>query len=113
MSCTIYLSHIPLLNNITNELPLGTGDVLYPSVCRVVQPPLPEVRLDATPIPSQCADDNEIGMKFVLEFQGTPPFNLGYSIHKQEGRRKVEVQQRFQKIDQSRYVFSYLPTTSG
>ncbi|KAM3578510.1 hypothetical protein VKS41_004564 [Umbelopsis sp. WA50703] len=89
------------------------GDVLYPSVCRVVQPPLPEVRLDATPIPSQCADDNEIGMKFVLEFQGTPPFNLGHIIHKQEGRKKVEVQKRFQKIDQSRYVFSYLPTTSG
>jgi nucleoporin POM152 len=92
---------------------LIAGDVLYPSVCRVVQPPLPEVRLDATPIPSQCADDNEIGMKFVLEFQGTPPFNLGHIIHKQEGRKKVEVQKRFQKIDQSRYVFSYLPTTSG
>ncbi|CAO3696453.1 unnamed protein product [Umbelopsis ramanniana] len=89
------------------------GDVMYPSVCRVVQPPMPEVHLSATPIPSQCTDENEIGMKFVLEFQGTPPFHLGYTVSKQEGRKKTVVSSKFEKIDQSRYVFEYRPSTSG
>jgi nucleoporin POM152 len=86
---------------------------MYPSVCRVVQPPLPEVQLSATPIPSQCTDDNEVGMKFVMEFQGTPPFNLGYSIFRQDGRRKTLVSSKFEKIDQSRHVFDYTPTDHG
>lgn len=90
-----------------------SGDVMYPSVCRVVQPPLPEVQLSATPIPSQCTDENEIGMKFVLEFQGTPPFYLGYTVSKQEGRKTNVVTTRLDKIDQSRYVFENLPRTSG
>jgi nucleoporin POM152 len=86
---------------------------MFPSVCRVVQPPLPEVHLSATPIPSQCTDENEIGMKFVLEFQGTAPFYLGYTVSKQEGRKKAVVTSKFEKIDQSRYVFEYQPSTSG
>lgn len=46
------------------------GDILFPSTCQVIQPPLPAVNVQATPIPSECAGDSEIGMKFAVEFQG-------------------------------------------
>lgn len=46
------------------------GDILFPSTCQVIQPPLPAVGLSATPIPSECAGDTEIGMRFAADFQG-------------------------------------------
>lgn len=46
------------------------GDIQYPSMCQVIQPPIPSVDVQTTPIPSECAGDNEIGMKFVVELHG-------------------------------------------
>ncbi|KAI8344547.1 hypothetical protein BC941DRAFT_387222 [Chlamydoabsidia padenii] len=88
------------------------GDVLFPSTCQVVQPPLPSVKLQSTPIPSECSGDNEIGMRFVAEFQGSPPYTLKYSVVKQVGRRKQAVDHQI-STDRSRHIFSYLPTSSG
>lgn len=89
------------------------GDILYPSTCHVVQPPLPAVQVQAFSIPSECAADSEIGMKFIAEFQGTQPFALEYRVIKQNGRKRAVVDKRREKVDRSRHMFSYLPSTSG
>ncbi|CAO3642232.1 unnamed protein product [Cunninghamella echinulata] len=89
------------------------GNVLYPSSCLVTQPPYPSVKLDTTPIPSECASGSEVGMKFVAIFQGAPPYRLKYSVIKHNGRRKEPVDQLEISTDQSRHIFSYLPKSSG
>ncbi|KAG0181849.1 hypothetical protein DFQ28_005079 [Apophysomyces sp. BC1034] len=89
------------------------GDVLYPSACQVIQPPIPSVDVQTTPIPSECAGDNEIGMKFVVELHGTPPFNLQYTVVKQNGKTKSIVERKRERIDRSRHIFTYLPSSSG
>ncbi|ORZ08960.1 hypothetical protein BCR42DRAFT_382174 [Absidia repens] len=88
------------------------GDVLFPSTCQVVQPPLPSVKLQSIPIPSECSNGSEIGMRFIAEFQGNPPYTLKYSVVKQNGRRKQAVERQI-STDSSRHIFTYLPTSSG
>ncbi|GAA5817575.1 hypothetical protein MFLAVUS_011123 [Mucor flavus] len=90
-----------------------TGHVMFPSSCQVVQPELPTVKLSATPIPSECAGDSEIGMKFVAEFVGAPPYVLDYIVTKQNGRSKTVVERKREYADRSRHIFSYLPSSSG
>ncbi|KAI8337024.1 hypothetical protein BC941DRAFT_513687 [Chlamydoabsidia padenii] len=88
------------------------GEVLYPSTCQVVQPPLPSVQLQSTPIPSECSSGSEIGMRFVAEFQGSPPYTLKYSVIKQTGRHNQAVERQI-STDRSRHIFNYLPSSSG
>lgn len=90
-----------------------SGEVLFPSSCQVVQPELPSVKLHATPIASECAGDSEIGMKFVAEFAGAPPYALNYVITKHTGRTKKVVETKREFIDRSRHIFSYLPASAG
>ncbi|KAI9311595.1 hypothetical protein BX666DRAFT_1996701 [Dichotomocladium elegans] len=89
------------------------GNVLFPSTCQVKQPPLPSVEVQATPIPSECAGDSEIGMKFAVELVGTPPYTLEYRIMKQSGKSKVMIDKKRERIDRSRHLFTYLPSSSG
>ncbi|KAI7906649.1 uncharacterized protein BX663DRAFT_483356 [Cokeromyces recurvatus] len=89
------------------------GQVMFPSSCHVVQPQLPSVKIQATPIASECAGDNEVGMKFVAEFVGAPPYVLEYEITKQSGRSKKLIERKRETIDRSRHIFSYLPSSSG
>jgi nucleoporin POM152 len=89
------------------------GQVMFPSTCQVVQPLVPTVKLQATPIASECAGDNEVGMKFVAEFAGAAPYVLEYVITKQTGRSKTVVERKKEIIDRSRHIFSYLPSSSG
>ncbi|ORY99344.1 hypothetical protein BCR43DRAFT_489127 [Syncephalastrum racemosum] len=89
------------------------GDVYLPASCQVIQPPLPAVQVQATPIPSECAGDSEIGMKFAVELSGSPPFALEYVVTKQNGRKKTVVERKKEKIDRSRFMFQYLPSSSG
>lgn len=89
------------------------GHVMFPSTCQVVQPELPSVKLHATPIASECAGDSEVGMKFVAEFLGAPPYVLEYVVTKQNGRSKTVVERKREYIDRSRHIFSYLPSSSG
>lgn len=49
------------------------GDIMYPSRCEVVQPPLPSFDITTTPIRSQCVKENEIGMNVVVELHGNRP----------------------------------------
>lgn len=89
------------------------GQVMFPSTCQVVQPEVPTVKVQATPIASECAGDNEVGMKFVAEFAGAAPYVLEYVITKQTGRSKTVVESKRETIDRSRHIFSYLPSSSG
>ncbi|CAO3661533.1 unnamed protein product [Rhizopus microsporus] len=90
------------------------GHVKLPSVCQVVQPPHPSVKLTSTPIASECAGDSEVGMKFVAELSGTPPYHLEYTVSKLSGHHKrVLVDRKVEKVDRSRHIFSYLPESSG
>ncbi|OBZ91822.1 hypothetical protein A0J61_00138 [Choanephora cucurbitarum] len=89
------------------------GQVMFPSSCQVVQPPLPAIKLQSYPIPSECAGDNEVGMKFIAEFTGAPPYVLDYVITKQNGRSKSVVERKRETVDRSRHIFSYLPSSSG
>ncbi|KAG0797154.1 hypothetical protein G6F22_004612 [Rhizopus arrhizus] len=90
------------------------GQVMLPSVCQVVQPPHPSVKVTSTPIASECAGDSEVGMKFVAELTGTPPYTLVYSIFKVDKHsKKRRVDRRVEKVDRSRHIFSYLPESSG
>jgi nucleoporin POM152 len=89
------------------------GQVMFPSSCQVAQPEMPYVKVTATPIPSECAGDNEVGMKFVAEFVGAPPYVLEYVVTKYTGRSKTIVEKKREFIDRSRHIFSYLPTSSG
>ncbi|KAL0090267.1 hypothetical protein J3Q64DRAFT_1656608 [Phycomyces blakesleeanus] len=89
------------------------GNILTPSTCRVVQPPLPSIEIRETPIPSECSGTDFIGMKFFTELKGTPPFNLKYNVYKKTGRSKTIVGSWNETIDRSRYIISYMPTTSG
>ncbi|KAG1090210.1 hypothetical protein G6F42_019759 [Rhizopus arrhizus] len=89
------------------------GEVKFPSSCLVAQPQPPTAKLHHTAIPSECAGDNEIGMKFVAELVGTPPYTLEYPITKHNGRAKQVVDRKREVIDRSRHIFSYLPSSSG
>ncbi|KAI7879844.1 uncharacterized protein EV154DRAFT_450858 [Mucor mucedo] len=89
------------------------GKVLFPAACQVVQPELPSVKVNATAIPSTCAGDTEVGMKFIAEFVGTPPYVIEYLITKKEGRHKSIVERKRETIDRSRHIFSYMPNASG
>jgi nucleoporin POM152 len=89
------------------------GNIIHPSSCHVIQPPHPSVKVSAVPIPSQCHSESEIGIKFTAEFEGAVPYMLEYVVYKQQGRSKVEVDRRKEKVDRSRHVFSYLPRSSG
>ncbi|KAI8146224.1 hypothetical protein BJV82DRAFT_600953 [Fennellomyces sp. T-0311] len=89
------------------------GDILFPSTCQVIQPPLPAVHVEATAIPSECAGDSEIGMRFVVNFEGTPPYTLEYRVIKQDGKKRSVVDTKRERIDRSRHVFTYLPNSSG
>jgi nucleoporin POM152 len=89
------------------------GQVMFPSTCQVVQPQLPSLKIQSTPIPSECAGDNEIGMKFIAEFVGAPPYVLEYTVTKLNGRAKNIVERKREVIDRSRHIFSYLPSSSG
>ncbi|KAI8880506.1 hypothetical protein K501DRAFT_191122 [Backusella circina FSU 941] len=89
------------------------GDVFHPSSCQVVQPPLPIVKLQSTPIPSECTSDSEVGMRFVTEFEGLKPYLLEYTVSKHNGRNKVIVERKTEKVDHSRHIFSYYPSSSG
>lgn len=89
------------------------GKILFPSTCQVVQPELPSVKVNATAIPSTCAGDTEVGMKFIAEFVGTPPYVIEYLITKKNGRSKTIVERKRETVDRSRHIFSYMPNASG
>ncbi|KAI8973029.1 hypothetical protein BDB01DRAFT_749580 [Pilobolus umbonatus] len=85
------------------------GDILLPSHCQVVQPKTPALELTSTPIPSECGNDSEIGMTFYIEFTGTPPYSLDYTISR-DGRI---VDRKTENINRSRHTFTYIPRSSG
>ncbi|KAL0073492.1 hypothetical protein F4703DRAFT_1947459 [Phycomyces blakesleeanus] len=89
------------------------GNVLFPSTCQVVQPPLPYALVRHDSIPSDCAPNSEIGMRFIVELKGAPPFHLEYKVLKQTPNGPTVVEHKREKVDQSRHIFTYMPVNSG
>ena len=55
------------------------GEVVEPSSCPLYNPPRPSLTLDAEDIVDKCAG-NPIGMNVNLDFVGTPPFKIRYTV---------------------------------
>ncbi|KAI9267839.1 hypothetical protein BY458DRAFT_556205 [Sporodiniella umbellata] len=89
------------------------GHVILPSACQVVQPAFPSIQVTTNPIPSECNGDNEIGMRFLTELTGTPPYSLEYTVFKIQGKTKKRIERKVERVDRSRHIFSYLPDSSG
>ncbi|RUP51079.1 hypothetical protein BC936DRAFT_149996 [Jimgerdemannia flammicorona] len=89
------------------------GDVMFPSRCEVVQPPLPSCDITTTPIRSQCVKENEIGMNVVVELHGTAPFHLSYNIIKDPKTDRPFFETKTEKVDQSRHIMTFAPNDSG
>ncbi|KAI9270938.1 hypothetical protein EDC94DRAFT_655848 [Helicostylum pulchrum] len=77
------------------------------------QPELPIFKLSAMPIASKCAGYSEIGTKFIAIFEGAPPYVLDYIITKQNNSSTTVVEIKREYVDRSRYIFYYLPSSSG
>ncbi|KAI7868786.1 hypothetical protein BDF14DRAFT_1790894 [Spinellus fusiger] len=90
-----------------------SGNVMFPSACQVVQPPFPSVKVSFTAIPSECSGNSEIGMRFLAELKGVPPFQLEYKVIQHVGKTSRIVDQKRERSEQSRHIFTYLPSSSG
>ncbi|RMZ82309.1 hypothetical protein DV738_g1819, partial [Chaetothyriales sp. CBS 135597] len=56
-----------------------TGKVIEPSSCTLVNPPRPSLTIDSEEVFDKCAG-NPIGMNVILNFAGTPPFKVRYTV---------------------------------
>ncbi|KAL2441453.1 Nucleoporin [Exophiala dermatitidis] len=66
------------------------GEVLEPSTCQLYNPPQPSLTMETEDIFDKCAG-NPIGMYVNLDFTGTPPFRVRYTVtHKGKAHPKVQ-----------------------
>lgn len=67
-----------------------SGEVVEPSSCSLYNPPKPDLTLESENIFDKCAG-NPIGMIANLDFTGTPPFKVRYTItHRGSAHPKVQ-----------------------
>ena len=84
------------------------GEVLEPSSCLLENPPEPDLTLDSEKIPDRCAG-NFIGLLVNLDFLGTPPFQVSYTIR----RVGDNVTPRVEKIDRLHSQLELRPSYAG
>ncbi|KAJ9644837.1 hypothetical protein H2204_001299 [Knufia peltigerae] len=66
------------------------GEIVEPSSCLLFNPPEPDLALEKEDVFDQCAGI-PIGMRLNLDFTGTPPFKVRYTItHKGQARVKQQ-----------------------
>ncbi|EXJ89786.1 hypothetical protein A1O3_02853 [Capronia epimyces CBS 606.96] len=66
------------------------GEVMEPSSCSLFNPPEPSLTIETEDIFDKCAG-NPIGMYVNLDFTGTPPFKVRYTVtHQGKARPKVQ-----------------------
>ncbi|RMZ90639.1 hypothetical protein DV736_g2150, partial [Chaetothyriales sp. CBS 134916] len=61
------------------ETQFCSGRVIEPSSCTLVNPPRPGLTIDSEEVFDKCAG-NPIGMNVILNFAGTPPFKVRYTV---------------------------------
>ena len=61
-----------------------TGEILEPSSCLLLNPSEPDLSVSHEDIPHKCAG-NFVGLKVDLNFIGTPPFEVSYTVTRRNG----------------------------
>jgi len=85
------------------------GEVLEPTSFLLVNPPEPNLSIVSEQISDKCAG-SPIGLRIGLEFVGTPPFNIQYSIKRKDERHQ---QVNFANFDGSRGQLELKPEAAG
>ena len=84
-----------------------SGEVVEPSSCSLFNPPKPSIALGSEEVFDRCAG-NPIGMVANLDFTGTPPFKVRYSVtHRGSATPKVE------KFNGMRGQLSFMEESAG
>jgi nucleoporin POM152 len=91
-----------------------TGEIVEPSSCSLFNPPKPCLALDSEEVFDRCAG-NPIGMVANLDFTGTPPFKVRYTVtHRRSATPKVEKfnsmrgQLRFMEGSAGSFIYQFL-----
>lgn len=90
------------------------GEINEPSSCLLYNPPEPDLGITSDDIIDKCAG-NPIGMNVNLDFTGTPPFKVRYTVtHRGAARPKVQEfrtlrgQMEFKEQSAGSYIYNFL-----
>lgn len=90
------------------------GEVVEPSSCTLFNPPRPMMSIDSEDIFDKCAG-NPIGMTVNLDFTGSPPFKVRYSVEhngkaspKMQEFNSMRGQLEFREKSAGSYVYRFL-----
>ena len=90
------------------------GEINEPSSCLLYNPPEPDLGITSDDIIDKCAG-NPIGMNVNLDFTGTPPFKVRYTVtHRGTARPKVQEfrtlrgQMEFKEPSAGSYIYNFL-----
>ena len=90
------------------------GEVVEPSSCSLFNPPKPSIAIDSEEVFDRCAG-NPIGMVANLDFTGTPPFKVRYTVtHRGAATPKIEKfnsmrgQLRFMEESAGSFIYQFL-----
>jgi nucleoporin POM152 len=90
------------------------GEINEPSSCLLYNPPEPDLGITSDDIIDKCAG-NPIGMNVNLDFTGTPPFKVRYTVtHRGIARPKVQEfrtlrgQMEFKEQSAGSYIYNFL-----
>ncbi|KAL6721098.1 hypothetical protein ACLMJK_000198 [Lecanora helva] len=85
-----------------------SGEVFEPSSCLLLNPPEPDLSINAENIPDKCAG-NSIGLLVDLDLLGTPPFQVSYTIK----RKGDNVTPKVEKISHLHSQLELRPPYAG
>ena len=85
-----------------------SGEVLEPSNCLLLNPPTPELSFKYQNITDKCVG-SYVGLLVDLDFVGSPPFHLSYSIH----RRGATLESKVMKVEKLRAQLELRPVEAG
>lgn len=83
------------------------GEIREPASCLLLNPPSPELYIQAQRLSDKCAD-TEIGQLVDMDLTGTPPFVVHYEIIQNKQRKSFKA-----KIDGLRHQLELRPTEAG
>lgn len=84
-----------------------SGDIMEPSSCYLHNPPEPELGVRHEKIFDKCAN-NSVGLLVDLDFTGSPPFRLRYSVEHSRG-----IETKSLNVDGLRTQLDFTPSEAG
>ncbi|KAH0543992.1 hypothetical protein FGG08_001759 [Glutinoglossum americanum] len=95
------------LKTISNQF--CTGEVMEPASCQVLNPPEPDMKMEAEKIHDKCAG-KPIGLTIDLDLVGTPPFDIRYEVTRSGDKH---VQHKSVHITRLRHQLRFTPQEAG